>query len=117
MSEDTRSMSFFVAGENHLMPNFSSRNRVAVSDPISRLFKSLKATDVIHSFWIPSLAGKMDMIPGRTNTLSLTATRAGTYRATCAEFCRASHALMMKIGWFHDYDGEGSSAANVAARS
>lgn len=55
---------------------------------------SLKAADVIHSFWVPSLGGKMDMIPGRTNPLTLTADRQGTYRGVCAEFCGESHALM-----------------------
>lgn len=55
---------------------------------------SLKAADVIHSFWVPSLGGKMDMIPGRTNPLTLTADREGTYRGVCAEFCGESHALM-----------------------
>lgn len=55
---------------------------------------ALTSTDVIHSFWIPSLGGKMDAIPGRTNHLRLTPTEAGTYRGVCAEFCGASHALM-----------------------
>lgn len=59
-----------------------------------RVAFSLKSADVIHSFWIPSLGGKMDMIPGRTNSLTLEATRTGTYRAPCAEFCGTSHALM-----------------------
>ena len=59
-----------------------------------RVAFSLKAADVIHSFWIPSLGGKMDMIPGRTNTLSLLPTRTGTFRAPCAEFCGTSHTLM-----------------------
>ncbi len=54
----------------------------------------LDSTDVIHSFWIPALGGKMDMIPGRRNRLSLTATKPGTYRAACAEYCGTSHALM-----------------------
>ncbi len=55
---------------------------------------SLESADMIHSFWIPALGGKMDMIPGRTNRLSLLATRAGTYRGQCAEFCGISHAYM-----------------------
>ncbi|MDH0911750.1 cytochrome c oxidase subunit II [Rhizobium pusense] len=55
---------------------------------------SLKAADVIHSFWIPALGGKMDMIPGRTNTVSLLPTKTGVFRAPCAEFCGTSHALM-----------------------
>lgn len=55
---------------------------------------SLDSADMIHSFWIPALGGKMDLIPGRTNRLSLKATKAGTYRGQCAEFCGTSHALM-----------------------
>lgn len=54
----------------------------------------LKSDDVIHSFWIPSLGGKLDMIPGRTNRLALLATKAGIYRGPCTEFCGTSHALM-----------------------
>ncbi len=54
----------------------------------------LTSTDVIHSFWIPALGGKMDAIPGRTNVLRLTPTKPGTYRGVCAEFCGPSHALM-----------------------
>jgi len=54
----------------------------------------LTAPDVIHSFWIPSLGGKIDMIPGRTNRLILKPTKVGTYRGACAEFCGESHALM-----------------------
>ncbi|MGS1097414.1 cytochrome c oxidase subunit II (plasmid) [Aquamicrobium terrae] len=54
----------------------------------------LKSTDVIHSFWIPALGGKMDMIPGRVSRLSLLATKTGTYRGPCAEYCGTSHALM-----------------------
>ena len=54
----------------------------------------LTSPDVIHSFWIPALGGKMDAIPGRTNVLRLTPTRPGTYRGVCAEYCGLSHALM-----------------------
>ncbi|MCV3241765.1 cytochrome c oxidase subunit II [Mesorhizobium sp. ZC-5] len=55
---------------------------------------TLKSDDVIHSFWIPALGGKMDMIPGRENRLSLRATKPGTFRGPCTEFCGTSHALM-----------------------
>ncbi len=55
---------------------------------------ALESDNVIHSFWIPALGGKMDMIPGRTNRLSLLATKPGTFRAPCAEYCGTSHALM-----------------------
>lgn len=54
----------------------------------------LVTADVIHSFWVPALAGKMDMIPGRTNRLVLEPERTGTFRGQCAEFCGESHALM-----------------------
>lgn len=54
----------------------------------------LEAGDVLHSFWVPGLAGKMDMVPGRTNRLVVHATRAGRFRGQCAEFCGLSHALM-----------------------
>ncbi len=54
----------------------------------------LTSTDVIHSFWVPSLAGKVDMIPGRSNTLRLRADRPGVYRGQCAEYCGGAHALM-----------------------
>jgi cytochrome c oxidase subunit 2 len=57
----------------------------------------LRSGDVIHSFWIPSLAGKMDMIPGRTNRLSVLATRTGSFRGPCAEYCGTSHALMALV--------------------
>lgn len=55
---------------------------------------SLQTVDVIHSFWLPSLGGKVDMLPGRTTRLVLEPTRIGEYRGTCAEFCGLSHAYM-----------------------
>jgi len=54
----------------------------------------LASADVIHSFWVPSVAGKMDMVPGRVNTLTVTATEAGRFRGQCAEFCGLSHPMM-----------------------
>jgi cytochrome c oxidase subunit 2 len=54
----------------------------------------LKSRDVIHSFWVPSLAGKLDMIPGRVNSYRFAAQRPGMYRGQCAEYCGAQHALM-----------------------
>lgn len=52
------------------------------------------SADVIHSFWIPRLGGKIDMIPGRVNRLRLLATEAGRFRGQCAEFCGIQHAHM-----------------------
>jgi len=54
----------------------------------------LRSADVIHSFWVPALAGKVDMIPGRTTSLRLKADRSGIYRGQCAEYCGGPHALM-----------------------
>lgn len=54
----------------------------------------LTSPDVIHSFWIPSLGGKLDNIPGRTTTLVLEPTRTGTFEGICAEYCGTSHARM-----------------------
>jgi cytochrome c oxidase subunit 2 len=59
-----------------------------------RVHLSLSTRDVIHSFWVPPLAGKVDMIPGRTNHLSLRADEPGLFRGQCAEYCGAQHALM-----------------------
>jgi len=52
------------------------------------------STDVIHSFWIPRLGGKIDAIPGHKNTIRLSASQAGTYRGVCAEFCGPPHTTM-----------------------
>ena len=54
----------------------------------------LSSPDVIHAFWIPSLGGKRDMIPGRITRLVLRPDRVGEYRGACAEYCGGSHALM-----------------------
>src|SRR5665213_4088772 len=54
----------------------------------------LASADVIHSFWIPKLAGKMDVIPGQTNVMWLQADQPGIYRGQCAVFCGAEHARM-----------------------
>lgn len=65
--------------------------RLPVGEPVQFL---LQSEDVIHAFWIPSLGGKIDMIPGRTTRLTLTPTRTGTFRGACAEYCGESHAQM-----------------------
>lgn len=55
---------------------------------------TLESTDVIHSFWVPSLHGKEDLIPGRTNQIQITPRRVGDYRGQCAEFCGLQHTNM-----------------------
>jgi cytochrome c oxidase subunit II len=54
----------------------------------------LKSADVIHSFWVPSLNGKIDLIPGHPNVFWIAADRRGTYRGQCAEYCGLQHAHM-----------------------
>jgi cytochrome c oxidase subunit II len=55
------------------------------------------ARDVIHSFWVPSLHGKRDLIPGHTSTMVLRADRPGVFRGQCAEFCGLQHAHMLLL--------------------
>ena len=54
----------------------------------------LESADVIHSFWVPQLSGKLDMIPGRRNAMVIQADRPGVYGGQCAEYCGGPHALM-----------------------
>lgn len=65
--------------------------RLPVGEPVEL---RLVSNDVIHSVWIPSLAGKLDMVPGRVNRMTVQADRRGVYRGQCAEFCGKQHALM-----------------------
>ncbi len=59
-----------------------------------RLLVRVESTDVIHDFWVPQLARKMDAVPGRTGFLWLRADMPGTYQGTCSEFCGMQHAGM-----------------------
>ncbi|QDV42386.1 Cytochrome c oxidase subunit 2 precursor [Stieleria neptunia] len=65
--------------------------RLPVDQPVE--FK-LRSEDVIHSFWIPALGGKVDMIPGRETRLKLHPNRVGRFRGACAEYCGTAHAQM-----------------------
>jgi len=72
---------------------FQTANEIHL--PVGRnVHLKLEGDDVIHSFWVPSLAGKQDLIPGRVNELTIRAERAGIYRGQCAEFCGLQHAHM-----------------------
>lgn len=64
---------------------------IPVGQPV-RVF--LTSRDVIHSFWVPELQGKLDLIPGDTNDLRLAADKPGTYVGVCAEYCGLQHAHM-----------------------
>jgi len=57
----------------------------------------LHSNDVIHSFWVPSLAGKQDLIPGRETDVTITPEKVGIYRGQCAEFCGVQHARMALV--------------------
>jgi cytochrome c oxidase subunit 2 len=73
--------------------NFDTANEIhiPVGQPVT---VHVTSADVVHSFWVPELHGKIDLIPGQTNTISLEADQAGVYRGQCAEFCGAQHAHM-----------------------
>jgi len=74
--------------------NVTTANEIHI--PVGRpVMVHLVSTDVIHSFWIPSLNGKRDLIPGKENLdIPLQADRLGIYRGQCAEFCGYEHAKM-----------------------
>jgi cytochrome c oxidase subunit II len=72
---------------------FETANEIHI--PVGRNVRlELEGLDVIHSFWVPSLAGKQDLVPGRSNELTIRAEHPGVYRGQCAEFCGMQHAHM-----------------------
>jgi cytochrome c oxidase subunit 2 len=78
----------------------------------------VEAADVIHSFWIPTLSGKIDMIPGRTNRVPVTPRQVGWFRGQCAEFCGLQHAKMaldVKVETPADFDAWLAQQARPAA--
>jgi cytochrome c oxidase subunit 2 len=78
---DDLSKEFITANELHL----------PVGRPVNI---EVETHDVMHSFWVPALHGKVDLIPGQTNYIRIEASQAGTYTGQCAEFCGAEHARM-----------------------
>jgi cytochrome c oxidase subunit 2 len=81
----------YQADSPHLSFTTANEIRVPVGQPITI---QLESADVIHSFWVPSLTGKMDLITGQQTSLQFTAKTPGVYRGQCAEFCGAQHAHM-----------------------
>jgi len=72
---------------------FATANELVI--PVGRaVVVTLEADDVIHSFWVPNLHGKKDLIPGRTTTIAFRADRPGRFTGRCAEFCGLQHAFM-----------------------
>jgi len=70
---------------------------VPASEPgVSRpVYLTLKSADVCHSFWVPRLAGKTDLIPGRTNRMWFQTSERGLFLGQCAEYCGTQHAHML----------------------
>lgn len=75
---------------------FATANEIHIpaETPVKLL---LTSQDVIHSFWVPQLEGKRDLIPGQTTELTLQADKEGIYRGQCAEYCGLQHALMALV--------------------
>src|SRR3954470_24405690 len=84
----------YQADSPHLSFTTANEIRVPVGKPVT---VQLESADVIHSFWVPSLTGKMDLITGQQNSVQFTAKAPGLYRGQCAEFCGAQHAHMAFI--------------------
>lgn len=80
----------YEAAGNQLI-EMANELRLPVNEPVE--FR-LESYDVNHSFWIPPLGGKLDLIPGRVTRLALKPTRTGVFQGACAEYCGLSHALM-----------------------
>jgi len=68
------------------------------------IYLTLESNDVIHSFWVPQLAGKTDVVPNRLNHLWLQPTMTGTYVGQCAEYCGTQHANMLITVVVHEED-------------
>jgi cytochrome c oxidase subunit II len=81
---------YYEQGDNQLL---RTANEIHIPTGRPVVFE-LESTDVIHSFWVPTLAGKRDLIPGRTNYIWLRADTPGVYRGQCAEYCGRQHAHM-----------------------
>jgi cytochrome c oxidase subunit 2 len=74
-------------------PEFTTANEMYIPTGTDVRVK-LRTNDAIHSFWVPQLAGKRDMVPGRVNELTLHASEPGRYLGECAEYCGVQHANM-----------------------
>ncbi|GGH47972.1 cytochrome c oxidase subunit II [Microbacterium album] len=69
-----------------------------------RVRLDVSSQDVIHSFWVPELGGKIDMLPGASNSIWLEASEPGVYWGQCAEYCGEQHALMRIVVVAHEPD-------------
>jgi cytochrome c oxidase subunit II len=94
---DGRALGFTTANELHVPAGEDGAPR-----PV---YLILKSADVAHSFWVPRLAGKMDLIPGRTNHLWFQTDKPGLYVGQCAEYCGTQHANMLLRVYVDPPDG------------
>ncbi len=81
----------YLDADGKLIAETANEIRIPSGEAVELL---LKSNDVIHSFWVPNLAGKIDMIPGHVNRLQIQADKPGVFRGQCAEYCGAQHAKM-----------------------
>ncbi|HVL76659.1 MAG TPA: c-type cytochrome, partial [Noviherbaspirillum sp.] len=81
----------YLGPDDQIIMTTANEIRIPAGVPVSVL---LRTHDVIHSFSVPNLHGKIDMIPGRRNHVRLQADHPGVFRGHCAEFCGAQHARM-----------------------
>jgi cytochrome c oxidase subunit 2 len=77
--------------EPHQIFTTANEIHIPVGEPVTL---NLASSDVIHSFWVPNVAGKLDLVPGYDNQMQFTADREGVWRGQCAEFCGHQHAHM-----------------------
>jgi cytochrome c oxidase subunit 2 len=88
--------------------------------PVNRtIVLTVRSADVVHSWWIPALGGKLDAIPGKTNEMTFRATKLGTFRGQCAEFCGLLHAAMLahvQVLPAGQYDSWVSARSNASAK-
>ncbi len=96
--------------------------------PVGRPVRiQLRSSDVIHSFWVPALQGKMDLVPGKVNNTWIQADSAGVYRGECAEYCGLQHTRMQFrvvalpaeefAGWLEESRRPAAPAADSAAKA
>jgi cytochrome c oxidase subunit 2 len=94
---DGQALGFTTANELHVpaAPPRGPDEKEEEYEKKHRVFLTLKSADVCHSYWVPRLAGKVDLIPGRTNSLWFRTDRPGLYLGQCAEYCGTQHANML----------------------
>lgn len=84
---------YHLDGDRSTPPDFVSANELVIPTG-QQIPLEVAARDVIHAFWIPRLNGKIDAVPGREHTWRLEASKPGTYKGQCTEFCGLSHGTM-----------------------